>query len=211
MTERSNHSEIKSPWELLFSRDSRIYLARNADLVQPSEIITKVYYVESGAVIETKTDSHDSSHVVSLCAPASIIGIPYSGDERAVYGVRATALLPSTLLVAHRDEFVEATHKNNKLTSAVLLELARRTESASRLADVFQHDSTSRHVLDLLEKVATAFRNGTNPLIAVPPQLLERMSGCPWVMVRSAISELAEKGLIIVEPDGVRLAKLITS
>ncbi|MBI2795010.1 MAG: Crp/Fnr family transcriptional regulator [Ignavibacteria bacterium] len=213
MDERNNNLSKPAPWDLLYSSDSRIYLPSNADLVQPTDIITKVYLVEKGALAETKADSEYTSHLVALCGPNSIIGIPYSGDDRAVYGIRATALTSSTLLVANRDEFIEATHANGELTRLVLMELARRTVSVARLTDACQHESTTRHVLGLLEHIATTFQNGngTESSITVPPQILERMSGCPWVMVRSAIGELAEKGLVVLGPDGVKLARVFTA
>ena len=213
MGERNNDNGILAPWDTLFSQDSRIYLPGCTDLVQPTDVIKKVYLVEKGAIAETKADSESTSHLVALCGPNSVIGIPYSGDSNAVYGIRATALITSTLLVANRDDFIEATHGNGKLTRLVLMELARRTESVAKLTDACQQESTTLHVLDLLNNIATAFPNdgALDSSITVPPQLLERMSGCPWFMVRSAIGELADKGLVVLGPDGVKLARVFTA
>jgi CRP-like cAMP-binding protein len=202
-----------APWDTLFSPESRITLPRGVDVVVADSEIRGVYFVESGAVVEIKTDAHKSSHAVSFCGPGTIIGIPHSADAHATYGIRATTLIPTTLRVVTREEFVFATHHDSLLTQAVLKEIARRTQDAGRLTDSCQHGTTTMHVLALLESVSSMFGSDADGRsnVCIPPALLERMCGCPWVMVRTALTELTNRGLVAVEPEGVRLEKFLTA
>jgi len=150
---------------------------------------------------------------VSFSGPGTVIGIPHTSDAHARYGVRATTLVKSVLRVATREEFVEATQTNSALIQAILKEIARRTLEAGRLTDSCQRHSTSMHVLALLESVASVFGNDADggSSVRIPPALLERMSGCPWALLRRALRELTHRGLVAVEPDGVRLAKFLNA
>jgi len=202
-----------APWDTLFSPESRITLPRSVDVVSADAIIKGVYLVEAGAVVEIKSDANNASHAVSFCGMSTVIGIPHSADAHATYGIRATTLMQTVLRVVTREEFVYATHHDALLTQAVLHEIARRTQEAGRLTDSCQHDTTAKHVLSILESVASMFgsdaQGRSNAII--PPALLERMCGCPWVMVRGALSELTRRGLVAVDPEGVRLEKYLTA
>ena len=202
-----------APWDTLFSPESRFTLPRCVDVVSADAAIKGVYLVESGAVVEIKSGANRSTHAVSFCGPATVIGIPHSADTHAVYGVRATTLMQTTLRVVTREEFVFATHQDVLLTQAVLKEIARRTQDAGRLTDSCQHATTTMHVLSILESVASLFGSGPNGRanVVIPPSLLEQMCGCPSIMVNSALAELTRRGLVALEPDGVRLEKYLTA
>lgn len=194
------------PWDEIFSEDSRREVQTGEDLFSPGEIADRVFLVEEGALVETRADKEGASHAVGLLGPGSIIGIRMTSAGGALHEVRATALAPSIVRSIERDVFLHEALKHPELSSALLRDFAHRTEITRRLTDACHQSTTGKHVLDLLAAVESTFGRDHDETIGVPPALLERMSGCPWVMVRRALGELRDQGLVIVDASGVHLA-----
>ncbi len=175
------------------------------DLFAPGSVADRVYLVEEGALVETRSDKEGASHAVGLLGPGSIVGARMTSAGGGLHEVRATALTPSVVRSLDRESFLHEALKHPDLASALLRDLAHRTEIARRLTDSCHQTSTGKHVLDLLEVVETTFDGTHSQEFGVPMALLERMSGCPWVMVRRALGELREQGLVEVNASSVRL------
>lgn len=197
--------EPLGPWADIFTEGSRQTLAIGEDLFVPGSVADRVYLLEEGAIVETRSEKEGASHAVGLLGPGSIIGARMTSAGGGLHEVRATALVPSTVRSIERDSFLHEALKHPELSSALLRDLAHRTEIARRLTDSCHQTSTGRHVLDLLQVVETTFDGVPGHEVSVPMALLERMSGCPWVMVRRALGELREQGLVEVNASSVRL------
>lgn len=197
--------EPLEPWITLFAEDSRQSLAMGEDLFAPGSVADRVYLVEEGALVETRSDKEGASHAVGLLGPGSIVGARMTSAGGGLHEVRATALSPSVVRSLNRETFLHEALKHPELSSALLRDLAHRTEIARRLTDSCHQTSTGKHVLDLLEVVETTLDGTRDQQFGVPMALLERMSGCPWVMVRRALGELREQGLVEVNASSVRL------
>ena len=67
-------------------------------------------------------------------------------------------------------------------------------------------------MLDVLEVVSHTFGqdpDGTSS-VAVPPALLERMTGCPWLLIRNALSAMQANGQVDLGSEGVRVRALVS-
>ncbi len=197
--------EPLGPWTAIFAEETRQRVAMGEDLFAPGSVANRVYLVEEGAIVETRSDKEGASHAVGLLGPGSIVGARMTSAGGGLHEVRATALTPSVVRSLDRESFLHEALKHPELSSALLRDLAHRTEIARRLTDSCHQTSTGKHVLDLLEVVETTFDGTRDQQFGVPMALLERMSGCPWVMVRRALGELREQGLVEVNASSVRL------
>lgn len=211
MTDLEHYISI-APWDEIFPISSRQPYASGGDIVSAGAEVDRIYVIEKGAVVETRTDRGTTSHAVNLSGPGSLIGLRMTSTGGGIHEVRATALTDTILRSLPREEFLGIAMRRGDLASAVMHDLARRTEIARRLSDSCQSPSTSKHVLDILEIVSSTFGQEADGLssIAVPPALLERMTGCPWLLIRQSLSDMQTAGKVVLGNDGVRVRALVS-
>jgi len=206
------HHPNLAPWDTIFPEATRVTYRSGEDIVSAGHEVDRIFWVEKGAVVETRTDNAGTSHAVNLSGPGSLIGMRLTSTGSGIHEVRATALSETVLRSMPRDEFLGMAMRRGELASAVMHDLARRTEIARRLSDSCNCTSTSRHVLDVLEVVSLTFGQdaaGTST-VAVPAALLERMTGCPWLLIRSSLTDLQVNGQVELGADGVRVRALVS-
>ena len=210
MTDLKYHQAI-APWDEVFPASSRQSYRAGQDIVSAGQEVDRIFVVESGAVVETRSDQGAASHAVNLSGPGSLIGLRMTSTGAGIHEVRATALTDTTLRSLSREDFLGQAMRRGELASAVMHDLARRTEIARRLSDSCHSTSTAKHVLDVLEVVSSTFGQAPDgrSSIAVPPALLERMTGCPWLLIRKSLADMQSTGKVILENDGVRVQALV--
>ena len=211
MTDLSNDTAI-TPWDEIFPSSSRESFVAGQDIVTAGDRVDKIYLIEYGAVVETRADQGETSHAVNLSGPGSLVGLRITSSGGGIHEIRATALAETTLRSLPRDEFLSLAMRRGDLSSAVMHDLARRTEIARRLSDSCHSPNTSRHLLDVLEIVSSTFGQEPDGLsaIAVPPALLERMTGCPWLLIRQSLSDMQTSGKVVLGNEGVRVRALVS-
>ncbi|MCX6139274.1 MAG: Crp/Fnr family transcriptional regulator [Candidatus Kapabacteria bacterium] len=202
----SKPSSPLAPWDSAFAERSRLHVARNVDLYAPGDTSDSVYLVESGAIVEIRTDATGVSHAVGLSGPGSLLGARLTTGHQLTHSVRATALIDSVVREMKRDDFLHATLLNPDLSTAYMREMSKRLEAARILTDTCSASTTGDHILGVLHAIATSFgvgRNGSSS-VSVRNDLLEQMTGTPHRLFEATIHELGSHGLVQLEKDGVR-------
>lgn len=199
-------------WDQVFPVSSTAHCGVGEDLVQKGDEVTRIYLVDSGAFVETQSDRTATSHAVNFAGPGSLFGARMTCRGSGVHDVRITALTQSTVRFLPREQFVSMTMHDPELAAAVLRDLVRRTETAQRLADCAEAPSTRRHVLDLLRLVHETFGCSADGRsnVSIPPALLERILGVPWLLIRKALTDMLVHGQVEVTGSGVFLRNLFS-
>jgi len=211
MRDLQDHLTI-APWDEIFPESSRHAYQAGDDIVSAGSEVDRIFLIEEGAVVETRSDQGSTSHAVNLSGPGSLVGLRMTSTGGGIHEGRATALMPTILRSLPREAFLGMAMRRGDLASAVMHDLARRTEVARRLSDSCHSVSTAKHVLDVLKIVSSTF--GQEPdgrsVVAVPPALLERMTGCPWLLIRQSLSDMQSSGLVVMETEGVRARAMVS-
>ena len=201
------HPSPLNAWSGLFSTGVRRDFSRGTDITMAGKTVDEIYLVSQGAVVETRAMKGAASHAVHFSAPGGLIGFRMTSSGSALHEVRATALVDTTVQSIDRQSFLSLTMRKSDLVSAMLIELANRTETARLLSHASHETSTRDHLVGILSIAQSVYANGEligQPL-TIPIALLERISGCPWTLIRSALGELRKERLIEMSRDGVRL------
>lgn len=203
---RASSSIIGSPWLSVFPEASQIALPCEYDLFVPGEASDKVFFIVSGAVVETRTDHLGTSHAVGLSGIGALLGAHLSIASIRDKAVRATTLTEASVRVVPRSAFLHSTLHDPDLARAFMTQLARRLEIARQLSEVCSSPSACDHILGLLHTVANvcgADPKGTSN-VAIPSGLLERMTGTPKRIVEASLRELRLHGIVELERDAIR-------
>ena len=190
-----------------FPASSRIQFDIGDDITTQGSKVDRILLVLEGAVVETRDDNDSVSHAVHFAAPGSLIGLRLSSGSSSVHQTRATALAPTTALSIERTEFLATAMRSSVLTAALMKDLAIRTQITNKLSAACHHDSTRMHVLEVLQISTSVFGvdEAGRPRVPIPVGLMERICGCPWVLIRMALNDLQRQGVISISPAGVQL------
>lgn len=207
-----HHLDTYPLWEAMFPHESRAVYQTGHDVVAAGDEVNAIFWVEQGALVETRIDQGFASHAVNLSGPGSIVGLRMTSTGSGIHEVRITALTTTILRCLPREDFLHIILRRTDLASAVMHDLAHRTELARRLADSAHADSTAQHLLDVLELAHQTFgysRDGRSK-VSIPPALLERMIGIPWLLIRKALAEMQQQGRIELNGNGIRMRSMVS-
>jgi CRP-like cAMP-binding protein len=206
MSADPHHSELHI-WQDLFPESSRTTVSAGTSLFRAGDPADRVYLIESGAVAELRT--HDGmSHAICLCHAGMLVGVRWTGGPLSQHAVEAIALGSAVVRSMPQDRFVRATRDDGRYAGTLLADMAKRVESVRRLADCLAQSSARDHVLSVLRELAHEFGtdDGGRARIAVPAQLLQRLTGCPLAALGSAINDLMTSGIVRADARGLQLS-----
>jgi len=168
-------------------------------------MVDNIYLIEEGAVVETRNDDNNTSHATHFAGPGSLIGLRMASGSSAVHQTRATALAPTTVLSLDRTTFLARSMREPALSMAVMKELGKRTQIANMLSSACHNDSSRQHVLEVLgiSRAVYGMNENGSARVAIPVGMMERICGCPWVLIRMALNDLQRDHLITITPNGV--------
>lgn len=210
---RSEHlPDSPALWEPIFPTESRALYQTGDDVVTAGDEVNNIFWVEQGALVETRIDHGVASHAVNLSGPGSIVGLRMTSTGGGIHEVRITALTTTILRHLPREDFLNVILSRPDLASAVMHNLAHRTELARRLADSAHATSTRQHLLDVLELAHQTFgyAGDGRSNVSIPPALLERMIGTPWLLIRNALAEMQRQGHIELSNNGVSIRTMVS-
>lgn len=199
-------------WEAIFPVQSRRHYQPGDDIVAAGDEVRLIYWVEQGALVETRNDHGLASHAVNLSGPGSLVGLRMTSTGGGIHEVRITALASTVLRCLPREDLLHSILQRTELASAVMQCLAHRTELARRLADSANAHSTAEHLFDVLDLAHQTFGYHVDgrSAVTIPPALLERMTGTPWLLIREALTEMRRRGRIELCQAGVRIRAMVS-
>ena len=208
--QRDHHSLEQSAWLDLFPESSRRLVQSGSSLFTVGDTVDVVFLIESGAVAELRHDD-GHTHVSCLCHTGMLVGVRWSSERLHVHAVEAIALGETLLRTVSHELFLRATREDGRYTSAFLSDMAKRVDSARRLTDCLAQASTRDHVMSVLQAIVDEYgtETGGSACIAIPTPILQRLTGCPFSTVASAINELIATGHLKADGRGVQIAMTV--
>lgn len=205
--QHDHHTSDRSAWLDLFPESSRVAIPCGTSLFMVGDAVSEVFVIESGAVAELRHEDRHT-HVSCLCHAGMLVGVRWVSDAIRVHAVEAIALGETRLRSIPHELFLRVTREDGRYTNAVLSDIAKRVDSARRLTDCLQQVSARDHVLSVLHAIADECGSASqgSSCIAVPTTILQRLTGCPFSSVASAVKELISAGHIKVDGRGVQLS-----
>lgn len=206
MTSQQPHTELHI-WRELFPERSRATVVAGTSLFHAGEPADRVFMIETGAIAEIR--HHDGhSHAICLCHQGMLVGVRWTGGPLTQHAVEAVALGDAVVRSMPQDQFVRATRDDGRYAGTLLADMAQRVESVRRLADCLAQPSARDHVLSVLRELAHEYGtdDGGRARIAVPAQLLQRLTGCPLAALGSAINDLMTAGIVRADARGLQLS-----
>jgi CRP-like cAMP-binding protein len=187
-----------------FATSSSMLLERGDDIELSST--EQIFLVESGAVVEI-LENDTWSHAVSFVGPGHMVGLRITPAPSLQRRQRALALQDTVLMSTDLRSLMICSVQFVSCADYIMQELAMRSQLADGLTTACHQRSTADHILNVLASAASVFGRDPDGRSRVPIMvpMLERMCGCPWVLVRSALQHLQESGIITVSAQGVRL------